>query len=196
MNIFLFSIILFLVNLFVFLINKDFKCPKKYHLFAFLIVEIMIFFLQEFSLHSLLFLILFEIMIILSFVDIVHFEINSKMYWVLFIPCLIQFISSISLVESFLSVFAVYVTFWIFDKFVGIEKLGGADVKIMLILSFYFLASEVLLFVLLVFAISAVIFILERIVKKTSCDLQVPMVAAMSIAIFIQKFGMYCFNFI
>lgn len=192
----IFIFILFLINLITLIFIKDFRCPKKYHIISFLISASLVFFLKELNINSILFLNIFELLIIVSFMDIIYYEISSRVYILIAIPCILQFIFSSSKIESLLSVFAIYITFWAFDKFVGIEKLGGADVKIMLILSFYFLASDVLLFVFYVFLFSACIFILERLIKKTYCDLQVPMIAAICIAFFIKNFSTYCFNFI
>lgn len=193
---FIFLGILFFINLVTLLIIKDFKCPLKYHLFSFLISGSLVFFIIDYNIHSLLFLSVLELLLITSFMDIVHYEVSSRIYYLLFLFSFLQFIFSTSRVESILSVFAVFVTFWIFDKFVGIEKLGGADVKIMLILSFYFIASDVLLFVFFVFLFSAFIFIIERIVRKTYCDLQVPMIVPMCLAFFIKNISLYCVNFI
>ena len=192
----IFISVLLLINLVSIFLIKDFKCPIKYHIVSFLLSGSLVFFVKSFDINSIIFLSLLELLLIVSFMDIIHYEISSRVYILVAIPCLLQFIFSSSKIESILSVFAIYVTFWAFDKFVGIEKLGGADVKLMLILSFYFLASDVLLFVFYVFLFSAFIFILERIVKKTYCDLQVPMIAAMCIAFFIKNYSTYCFNFI
>lgn len=185
---------LFIINLTYKKINKEYKIKNKYHFLSFLISVFIVFLLKEVSFSSIIFIVLLESLLLLSFTDVKHFEISNKLYLFLIIPSILRFAFSTSYLESIASVLIVYITFWIFDKFIGIEKLGGADVKIILILSFYFLANDVLVFILLIFGFSTLFFIIEGVIKKTFMDLSIPMIVPITISFYILNFSTYCNN--
>lgn len=181
--------------IFINFLEKRLRSPIKYQIISFLVSLIPVYFIETKTLESILFINVFFILLIYSFIDIKFFELSNKHYILLIIYSILSFVLSFfsdTYILHLLSVFAVYVTFFIFDKFVGIEKLGGADVKVMLILSLYFEATDVLFFTLITFVVSMLIFILERIVRKTFCDLQVPMIISIAVAFFISMYSYFC----
>ena len=83
--------------------------------------------------------------------------------------------------------FVIYLCFWVFDIFLGIEKLGGADVKIMLILSFYYPSTDIFSFVIWTFLVCTILFIFYMIRKKTIKNVKVPMIVGFAVSFFIQE---------
>lgn len=184
----LFVMILILTSILFNIFVKKFKIKKIYYIISIILPSICLLYTRWYVIEFLLFLIIFEILTILSFVDIKYLEIDGKSYSFILIPSIVQFLFfSKSYLLGILSVLLVYFTFWIFDKMVGIEQLGGADVKIILILSLYFSASDIFSFIMYSFGISLLIFLILALKNKTFKDIKVPMIVAINISFFIQK---------
>ena len=76
------------------------------------------------------------ILINLSIIDCKYFEISGKSYWYLFFPTIaILILNYPIMLEHLISFLIIFLIFWVIDKIVGVEKIGGADVKILMILA-------------------------------------------------------------
>ena len=149
---------LFIISLFVTMIlYRKFvnKFPIKWwmSIVSFLVPTISIIYTNYFTLEFFVFCIVQEVLLILAFTDILYFEIDKKSYWLLLVLSFIMFINNalhpeVHLLDVAICPLIMYLIFWIFDKIFGIEKLGGADVKLMLILSFYYPATDIFSFVI------------------------------------------------
>ena len=178
---------LFFINFF----ERKLRCPIKYQVFSVILGTVPLIINKDLTLNAFVFTLLFEVLLIYAFIDIKFFELSNWHYLIVIFYALFGFVLSFLSHEYLLhlvSFFIMYATFFVFDKFVGIEKLGGADVKVMLSIALFFSAVDVLYFILMVFLISGIIFIIERIVRKSFCDLQVPMIVSIAIAFYLTEF--------
>lgn len=168
-------------------INK-FPIKKIMHLISIIIPSLCIIYTGYYNLEFFLFCAILEILLILGFTDITHFEIDKNSYWPLILFCTLKpLLFTTSLFDFALSPIIVYCCFWIFDKIWGIEKLGGADVKILLILSFYYPATDIFSFVIWAFLICTIMFFVYMIIKKSTKNIQVPMIVGFALSFFIQE---------
>lgn len=122
----------------------------------------------------------------LSFVDCKHYEVSGRSYWFLLIPaCAILFMQGNQLYLNLLSFVLMFCTFWIIDKLVGIEKIGGADIKILFILALTITMWDSLMLVILSFFVDVLIFVfaypIHKIFKKEGA-VKIPMIVAISLS--------------
>ncbi len=184
---------LFILNFF----DKRFKISFKYQVFSIITSVLSLLYITsvyKLNIEVTIFSTMFLLLMYFSFIDIKYYELANLHYLLIGLFSLAGFIFSIfsgTFMLHILSFIAVFGTFLAFDKFIGIEKLGGADVKVMMVMAVYFEITDVLYFVLMTFLISTVIFVLERIVRKTFCDLQVPMIVSICISFFITTEGYF-----
>ena len=188
---------LFIIRLFVTMIlYRKFvnKFPIKWwmSIISFLVPTVSIIYTNYFTLEFFVFCIIQEVLLILAFTDILYFEIDKKSYWLLLVLSFIMFINNalypeVHLLDVAICPLIMYLIFWIFDKIFGIEKLGGADVKLMLILSFYYPATDIFSFVIVTFGISTILFIIYAIKQKGIKNVQVPMIVGIALSFFIQE---------
>ena len=170
-------------------INK-FPIKKWMHFVSIVIPLGCVLFTRFFTLEFFLFTLILEILLILAFTDVVFFEVDKRSYWLIL---LLSFVKVFALTtpdlifDVALSPIVVYGAFWVFDKIFGIEKLGGADVKLILILSFYFNAMDVFSFIIWIFIISTIIFIFFMIKQRGFRNIQVPMIVSIAISFFLQR---------
>ena len=84
-----------------------------------------------------------------------------------------------------LSFVLMFCTFWIIDKLVGIEKIGGADIKILFILALTITMWDSLMLVILSFFVDVLIFLfaypIHKIFKKEGA-VKIPMIVAISLS--------------
>lgn len=186
---FLLFLLSFILIDFIYLkkINK-FPIKKIWHISSIIIPTLCILYTGFYNFEFFLFCAILEILIILAFTDIKHFEIDKNSYWLLMLFCAIKPIFfTVNLLDFALSPLIVYGCFWIFDKIWGIEKLGGADVKILLILSFYYPAKDIFSFVIWAFLICTIIFLFLMIIKRKIKNIKVPMIVGFAVSFFIQE---------
>ena len=131
----------------------------------------------------------------LSFVDCKYYEVSGKSYWFLLVPaCVILFMTGNQMYLNLLSFVLMFATFWIIDKLVGIEKIGGADIKILFILALTITMWDSLMLVILSFFVDVIIFVfsypIHKILKKEGA-VKIPMIVAISIAWIILCFMAY-----
>lgn len=188
LSLFIFS---FIVIDFVYykFVNK-FPIKKYMHFLSIIIPSVIICYTRFFTFEFFLFCAILEILTILSFTDILHFEIDKKSYWLLLVLCFTKILFTTPeevIMDAALSPIIMYFVFWLFDKLFGIENLGGADVKIMLILSFYYPATDIFSFVIWTFGICLILFIIYSIKKRSLRKVQVPMIVGIALSFFIQE---------
>ena len=170
---------------------KEFPIKIWMHLISIVVPSGMIFYLNTFSIETFCYCTIMEILIILGFTDVLHFEISKNSYWLLLALCYASILlttSGASLFDAALSPIVMYFVFWVFDHLFGIEKLGGADVKLMLILSFYFDATELFQFVILVFGFCAFLFFIYAFIKMKFRRVQVPMIVGIALGFIVQGY--------
>lgn len=191
MNFLYFSLFLIgfiLIDLIYYKKINTFPISKIMHLVSIIIPTACIIYTKFYNFEFFIFCCLLEILIILAFTDIKHFQIDKNSYWLIILFSALQAIFfTTSPLDFALSPLITYGCFWVFDKLWGIEKLGGADVKIMLILSFYYPATDIFSFVIWSFLICTVLFFVYMIIKKTIKNVQVPMIVGFAISFFIQE---------
>lgn len=124
----------------------------------------------------------------LSIIDCKYYEISGDSYWFLIPPVILYAISNgmypawACLISGLLTLGIMMLT----DKIIGIEKIGGADVKLMLITALMFSYYEILIYMLFIFASDIIIFIISFMVNKIKTGkntTRVPMIVAINMAV-------------
>lgn len=171
-------------------INK-FPIKKWKHLISIILPFLLLLYTNIYTIEFYIFLLILEILIILAFTDLKYLEIDGNSYWILIILSIVYFINNlylgINIEYVILSPIFMYVIFWIFDKVIGIENLGGADVKIILILSFYYPATMIFSFMVYMFLVSLILFLFMAIKQRSIKNIQIPMIVSICISFFIQR---------
>lgn len=198
------SILIILIQLLWIKLVNEFPLSKKTYLTISVILILLnmsysIYF-NDFSVWQICTILISMILTNLSIIDYKYYEISGKSYYFL-IPIIIIFIFTNGMFNwwtCLISGVCMFLLFFIIDKIVGIEKIGGADVKLMLLISLMFSYYEILILVLLIFTVDVFLWIILAIINKIKNGpkgIKIPMIVAISIATvsldFICKFILY-----
>jgi Flp pilus assembly protein protease CpaA len=122
----------------------------------------------------------------LSVTDFKYYEIDPKAYYFILVPVLIiAGCNYLRIWENLISFGLVFIVFELIDKLFGIEKLGGADVKLLLILSIGIPYYNVFMFLFFSFVINYILylvrFIINKLQKEPVKNVSVPMIIAITL---------------
>lgn len=122
----------------------------------------------------------------LSFIDCKYYEVSGHSYWFLLLPALtIPILNYDIFLEYIICAILYFVFFFIVDKIVGIEKIGGADVKILLILALTISFWDSFSLLAISFLLDTILFILKFPIDKIfgkKEKTKIPMIVAITIA--------------
>lgn len=132
-------------------------------------------------------------------IDCKYFEISGKSYYFLIIPILgYMFVnplfSPISLIVSFIM---ILILMMLSDKLIGIEKIGGADVKLLLTMSLLFSYYEIVTIVFIIFLTNLLLLIFARGIfyllrKKLGFKtVKIPMIVSIFLSVVIAQYFCY-----
>jgi hypothetical protein len=149
------------------------------------ILALYYFFEGAFSLVLLPYSLILLTLINLSFIDCKYFEISGHSYWFLLLPTIaIVILSYETMILNLASFLILFGVFWIIDKIVGIEKIGGADVKILLILALTVSFFETFSLLAFSFLLDTVIFMfkftIDKIINKEE-KIRIPMIVSITL---------------
>lgn len=173
-------------------IIKDFSLSKVQLIFIVLIISLLngiyTIYFERISLAQICLVIITLILTNLSFTDFKYYEISGKSYWFLIIPVgIYMFVNNIyPFWKCIISGIVMFIILFIIDKLVGIERIGGADVKLLMITSFMFSIYEILIFFMLVFAIDIILFLILKainLIRTNNEQVKIPMIVAISISV-------------
>lgn len=179
-----------LYQIFWYLFIKDFKVKNMWYIISvaltFVILGGYYYFHNGIGIELLPYALNLVILINLSIIDCEYFEISGKSYWYLFFPTIaILILNYPIMLEHLISFIIIFSIFWIIDKIVGVEKIGGADVKILMILALTvsFFDSITLLGLSFVFDVFffMVKFPIDKIRGKTERT-KIPMIVSITLA--------------
>lgn len=155
----------------------------------------------EHSLNNVYFFCILLGLVYIAFVDTIHFEIDRCSYFLIAIPTLFSLATHIPgnldlVAQKTLSAAFVFVFLMLASLVVGIKHIGGADIKVLLILSFTVLFDFVFVYLFLCFIICGAIglaHVIYRAIKnryipaKKRPKIRIPMLVAITFAwVFIQ----------
>ena len=171
-------------------IIRDFKVKKIFYILSpFLygiILGIYYYFYNSVPLTLVPFSFILLTLINLSFIDCKYYEISGQSYWFLIVPALATvLLAGPHFYENILGFVISFVFFWIIDKIIGIEKIGGADVKILMILSLTMSFFDFFALVGISFAIDLVLFIVKFPFDKIRGKVgrtRIPMIVAITLS--------------
>ena len=129
-------------------------------------------------------------------IDLKYLEISGKSYIFLLLPAISSiflFRNGLSAIISFIIILVIFI---IFDKIFGIEGFGGADVKILLILSFCFKLEDVFTFVYLCLLLTIVVYFILAIKNRRFKKIKVPMIVPITIIFIYMSLWIYLQVFI
>ena len=119
-------------------------------------------------------------------IDCKYYEISGNSYWFLLLPSIA--IMAISYKTMYLNLFSfllLFILFWIIDKLIGVEKIGGADVKILLILALTITFFDTFTLLAVSFLIDTLIYMIKLTIEKIKGNndkIKIPMIVAITIA--------------
>lgn len=180
---------------FFFIVN-DFKIKNYFYLISPIITFIIPFLLNKNSLINLPLYLIIQTLINLSMIDLKYLEISGKSYIFLLLPAISSiflFRNGLSAIISFIIILVIFI---IFDKIFGIEGFGGADVKIILILSFCFKLEDVFTFVYLCLLLTIVVYFILAIKNRRFKKIKVPMIVPITIIFIYMSLWIYLQIFI
>ena len=180
---------------FFFIVN-DFKIKNYFYLISPIITFIIPFLLNKNSLINLPLYLIIQTLINLSMIDLKYLEISGKSYIFLLLPAISSiflFRNGLSAIISFIIILVIFI---IFDKIFGIEGFGGADVKIILILSFCFKLEDVFTFVYLCLLLTIVVYFILAIKNRRFKKIKVPMIVPITIIFIYMSLWIYLQVFI
>lgn len=169
---------------------NDFKLKNFYYIFSFLIVIGYMFLfdkiIEPINYSHIPYFLIFLVMTNLSIIDCKYYEISGKSYGFIIVPALSMIIFQKSLFwQPLLGFIIIFILFFLIDKIVGIEKIGGADVKLLLLLCLTIPYYDVFMLLFITFFIDTIIFIVKFIWYKLSNKkerIQIPMIIAINLA--------------
>lgn len=167
---------------------KDFQISKKENIFIclFLLFSLIAWKYFDFPVNNKVVVgfLISTTMMNLSIADIKYYEISGKSYYFFIVPILILFAFNLQDVMQYLiSLLIITSVFFLTDKIIGLG-IGGADIKLMMILSLTISLFDVLTFMLLSFVFVIVIFLIKYLFKVIQTkkikikDLKIPMILA------------------
>lgn len=135
----------------------------------------------------------------MAIIDCKYFEISGKSYYFLIIPILgymfaNPLFSPISLIVSFIM---ILILMMLSDKLIGIEKIGGADVKLLLTMSLLFSYYEIVTIVFIIFLTNLLLLIFARGIfyllrKKLGFKtVKIPMIVSIFLSVVIAQYFCY-----
>lgn len=135
----------------------------------------------------------------MAIIDCKYFEISGKSYYFLIIPILgymftNPIFSPISLIVSFIM---ILILMMLSDKLIGIEKIGGADVKLLLTMSLLFSYYEIVTIVFIIFLTNLLLLIFARGIfyllrKKLGFKtVKIPMIVSIFLSVVIAQYFCY-----
>lgn len=185
------------------IIEEDFSLSLKKYLLIASIISILsvayMFIFSEFNIATICLSILAMFFTNLSIIDFKFFEISGKSYYFLIIPIIVYMFTNNMYPwwTCLISGILMLLFFMILDKIIGIEKIGGADVKLMLLGALMFTYYDLLLFVCFTFIFDIILFVILAIInaiKKGEKGIQIPMIVAISMSIL--ALTIFCKHFI
>lgn len=180
---------------FFFIVN-DFKLKNYFYLISPIITFIIPFLLNNNHLINLPLYLIIQTLINLSMIDLKYLEISGKSYIFLLLPAISSiflFRNGLSAIISFIIILVIFI---IFDKIFGIEGFGGADVKILLILSFCFKLEDVFTFIYLCLLLTIVVYFILAIKNRRFKKIKVPMIVSITIIFIYMSLWIYLQVFI
>lgn len=190
MSIIAISASMLLYQIFWYLFIKEFKVKNIFYLLSVIITGVVLggyyYFNQNIGLELIPYSLILLILINLSIIDCKYYEIDGKSYWYLLLPTIAVLILSYEKMALHLfSFILIYGIFWLIDKAVGIERIGGADVKILLILSLTITFYDAVLLLSLSFVVDVILFGIKFVINKIrgiNDKTKIPMIVSITIA--------------
>ena len=179
-----------LYQIFWYLFIKDFKVKNIWYIVSVLLSGCVLgayyYFHQAIGIELLPYALNLVILINLSVIDCKYYEISGKSYWFLLFPSIAIVILNYPIfLEHLISFLIIFLIFWVIDKIVGVEKIGGADVKILMILAMTISYFDCITLMGLSFIIDVVFFMIkfpiDKIMGKTERT-KIPMIVSITIA--------------
>lgn len=141
----------------------------------------------------------FMILTNLAITDYKYYEISGKSYYFLYPPIAVYIFSNTMYkwYECLISCAIIFVLLFIIDKIVGVEKIGGADIKLMLLTSLLFSYSEIMILTIVMFSLDFVLYGIMSIINMISGKktVAIPMIIAIWLSVvvlfFMCRFGFY-----
>lgn len=172
------------------LLIKDFKIKNIFYILSPILCGIIIglyyYFYEYVPLTLIPFSLILVILINLSFIDCKYYEISGHSYWFLLIPALITVpLAGPTFYENLLGFVMSFAFFWVIDKIIGIEKIGGADVKILMILAFTISVFDFFSLLGISFLLDMVLFMIKLPIDKirgSTEKTRIPMIVAITTA--------------
>lgn len=179
-----------LYQVFWYLFIKEFKVKNIFYLVSIILTGVGLgayyYFSQTIGLELIPYALILLILVNLSIVDCKYFEVDGKSYWYLLLPTIAVLILTYEeLALHLFSFILIYGIFWLIDKAVGVEKIGGADVKILLILSLTITFYDGVLLLSLSFIIDVILFGLKFVINKIrgiNDKTKIPMIVSITIS--------------
>ena len=182
------SILLYQLLFWVFI--KDFKVKNICYILSPILTGVILglyyYFSRSFNVSLLPYSLILVVLINLSFIDCKYYEISGNSYWFLLLPSIA--IMAISYKTMYLNLFSfllLFILFWIIDKLIGVEKIGGADVKILLILALTITFFDTFTLLAVSFLIDTLIYMIKLTIeniKGNNDKIKIPMIVAITIA--------------
>ena len=206
------NLIMFLCSLLfqvIFFIRvKEFRVNKLFYLLSIIIANVVMFICFEYSPLFLPLLLVIQTLLILSFIDIFYLEVDPKSYIYLIIPTIVMIFITNRFLPALFSFLFVFFVLFIMEKLnetvynfnlrrnkdgFDLERvedyggIGGADIKIMLILCTWFNLMDAFSFLFVCITFTTVLYAFLALWKRKLNDIKIPMIVSISIA-FIYSF--------
>lgn len=200
LNFILSSIFIILYQFLFFKFIDDFKVKNiSYVIVAILTVIIHFiwtFFYGFYSLHQTFLFINFLLFFNLALIDCKHFEISGKTYKFFIIPVIGYILTNpifdvVSMIFSFIIILFLLI---LCDKLVGIERIGGADVKLILIMSLLFSYYEIMTVIFVIFFINLLLWLVTKIIyiiRKNEAAIKIPMLVSVFLSFILLQYFCY-----
>ena len=175
-----------------FLFYKDIKTKRindKLYLLSNVLSIVFFVILSNFNILNVFKFMIIQTLLILAFVDIKHLEVDPKSYKYLLIPTLLNaFINNFPPITNFISTIVVFLIFFLADKTMPSDNIGGGDIKILLILSFNFALLDVFSFMYMTLFINILLYLFLAIKNKRLKNVATPMIVSITASCFINFF--------
>jgi hypothetical protein len=131
------------------------------------------------------------ILLTLSIIDLKYLEISGKSYIFLIIPSIASVFTLNLGYTPIISLFIILLLFVLFDKLVGIEGFGGADIKTILILSLCFTLGDIFQFIYLSFAVTIIFYLILAIKQRKFKNIKIPMICTITLTYLYMNLWIY-----
>lgn len=187
----IFLIALFLYNTFI---EDRFKLTKSFYIVSTVISSLLIVFINALVPNitiytSCIYHFLITYLIILTFTDIQHYEISSKSYYFILIPVLVKILIGRSIKVPIINIIMSFVVLFLLEKInYYISKstnpkiteyetgLGGADIKLLLILSLILPKYSIFSFLIFTMFFGLMFYVLRSMIKRDFEDKKIPLI--------------------